>query len=236
MSKKQATLQEETLQGAAPAQEQETVAQDPGADETGNAGEDADPGVSDIQPEAERPPLHLIVCAYPGTEDLVKKIWEKFYDLPVQIMTFQEGESLIDILETAMVMPELDKVFAVIPANLVPCAPVRWSELQIPRVDDQGNGKISFWGRVPVCFNKDVLVDFLPYNDGVSGEEFVKRYVTGMMRPELVSHSYGNYYTKVLRANPCESVVIEGLMRKRFIYTNAAGWEAVKDLLIQALL
>ena len=234
MSKKEAALQEKALQGAAPAEVQETAATETeAAKEQKTESEEPEP---EPEPEPEREPLHLIVCAYPGTEDLVKKIWEKFYAGPIQVRFFQEGESLVNVLETAMVMPELDKVFGVIPANLVPCAPVRWSDLQLVRADDQGSGKISFWGRVPVCFNKDILVDFLPDNDGASDEEFVKRYVTGMMRPELVSHSYGNYYTKVLRANPCESVVIEGLMRKRFIYTNAAGWEAVKDLLIQALL
>lgn len=230
MAKSKKALQDETLQGAAPAEGQVAVA----------ATAEAQP-VEAAAPEEEAPaedpePLHLIVCAYPGTEDLVKRIWEKFYDLPVRIVFFQEGQSLVHLLETVMVMEDVDKVFTVIPANLVPCAPVRWSELQTPRADDHGGDKLCFWGRVPVCFNKDVLVDFLPANDTLSDEEFVKAYITGIRRPDLVSHSYGNFFTKVLRATPCEAVVIEGLMRKRFIYANAAGWNAISDLLVQALL
>lgn len=230
MEKSKKALQDETLQGAAPAEGQVAAAASVEAPAVEAAAQEEEAPAEDPEPP------HLIVCAYPGTEGLMKRIWEKFYDLPFQIVFFQEGQSLVHLLETVMVMEDVDKVFTVIPANLVPCAPVRWSELQTPRADDLGDGKITFWGRVPVCFNKDVLVDFLPANDTLSDEEFVKAYITGIQRPDLVSHSYGNFYTKVLRANPCESVVIEGLMRKRFIYANAAGWGAVTDLLTQALL
>lgn len=233
MSKKQAALQDETLQGAAPAQAQEAAA--PEVKPTGSEEKAADPE-PEADPASEAAPVHIVVLAHPGTEPLVKRIWEKFYDLPLIVGTFQEGDTLRSVLENIMATPEVDKTFVVIPANLVPCAPVRWSELQTPRADDQGNGKLSFWGRVPVCFDKDVLVDFLPGNDTLSDEEFVKAYATGIRRPDLVSHSYGNFYTKVLRANPCESVVIEGLIRKRFIYANAAGWGAIRELLIKALL
>lgn len=230
MTKSKKALQDETLQGAAPVDEQ--VAAAPVADSPS-----AEPAAQEEEAPAEDPkPLHLIVCAYPGTEELVKRIWEKMYDLPFRIVPFQEVDTLVSLLESVMVMEDVDKMFTVIPADLVPCAPVRWSELQTPRADDQGGGKLCFWGRVPVCFNKDILVDFLPANDTLSDEEFVKAYVTGIQRPDLVSHSYGNFFTKVLRATPCEAVVIEGLVRKRFIYANAVGWSAIKDLLAQALL
>lgn len=230
MAKSKNALQDETLQGAAPADGQVAAVASAEAPAVETAAQEEEAAAEDPEP------LHLIVCADPGTEDLVKRIWEKFYDLPIRIVFFQEGQSLVHLLETVMVMEDVDKEFTVIPANLVPCAPVRWSELQTPRVDDQGGGKLCFWGRVPVCFNKDVLVDFLPANDDLPDEEFVKAYITGIRRPDLVSHSYGNFFTKVLRATPCEAVVIEGLVRKRFIYANAAGWNAITDLLTQALL
>lgn len=230
MSKKEVALQEKALQGAAPAEVQETA-----ATET-EAAKEQKTESEEPEPEPEREPLHLVVLAHPGTEDLVQRIWEKFYDMPVRIVPFQETDTLVSLLESVMAMEDVDRYFAVIPANLVPCAPVRWSELQVPRADDLGHEKIVFWGRVPVRFDKEVLVDFLPYYGTNSDEEFVKFYVTERARPELVSHLYGNFYTKVLRANPCEAVVIEGLMRKRFIYANAAGWDAIRDLLIQALL
>ncbi len=230
MDKSKKALQDETLQGAAPADGQVAAAASAETPEVEAA-------VQEEEAPAEDPePLHLIVLAQPGTEDLVKRIWEKYYDLPLRIVPFQENDTLVSLLESVMAMEDVDKMFTVIPANLVPCAPVRWSELQTPRADDLGGGKFTFWGRVPVCFNKDVLVDFLPANDTLPDEEFVKAYVAGIMRPDLVSHHYGNFFTKVLRATPCEAVVIEGLMRKRFIYANAVGWNAISDLLVQALL
>lgn len=230
MTKSKKALQDETLQGAAPVEGQVAAAAPAEAPVAEAAAQEEEAPAEDPEP------LHLIVCAYPGTEDIVKHIWEKFYDLPLRIVPFQESDTLVSLLESVMAMEDVDKVFTVIPANLVPCAPVRWSELQTPRADDQGGDKLCFWGRVPACFNKDVLVDFLPANDTLSDEEFVKAYVIGIQRPDLVAHSYGNFFTKVLRATPCEAVVIEGLMRKRFIYANTVGWNAISDLLVQALL
>lgn len=217
---------DERLPGAAPVQEQEAAAPLEGVETSGT---DADP---EPEPEPEKEPLHLVVLAYPGTEDLVRRVWEKFYDLPVRIVTFQESDSLVSLLESVMAMEDVARVFAVIPGNLVPLAPVRWSELQTLRADDLGNGRLSLWGRVPVCFDKEALAEFLPDHDNFDGEAFVQQYfsVFAHTRPELVSHSYGNYLIKVLRANPCESVVIEGLLHKRFLYANAVGWEAVSDL------
>lgn len=223
-SKTAQQVPDEHLPGAAPVQEQEAAAPQEGA-ETSET--DAGP-----EPEPERDPLHLVVLAHPGSEDLVRRVWEKFYNLPVRIVTFQESDSLVSLLESVIAMEDVERMFAVIPGNLVPLAPVRWSELQTLRADDLGNDRLLMWGRVPVCFDKEALAEFLPDHDNLDGEAFVQQYfsVFAYTRPELVSHSYGNYLIKVLRANPCESVVIEGLLRKRFLYANAVGWKAVVDL------
>ena len=62
-------------------------------------------------------------------------------------------------------------------------------------------------------------------------EAFVRKYVESRgVRPLEVSHNFGNYYTKVLRENPCENVVIEAMIRKRFLYVGPAGWPAVTGL------
>ena len=135
-------------------------------------------------------------------------------------------------------MNDVDRVFAVAPANLVPCAPISWDELQLPRVDVLQQNNVLYWGRVPVCFDKELLVDNLPVDDELGNESFVRAYVKSFYsgRPEQVSHSFGNYFVKVLRGTPCESVVIEGLMHKRYLYANAVGWAAVADLIEKALL
>ena len=75
-------------------------------------------------------------------------------------------------------------------------------------------------------------MDWLPEHDQLADEDFVRQYVQeNTPRALEVSHNFGNYYTKVLRANPCEHIVIEALIRKRFLYVNQAGWPAVTGLI-----
>ena len=256
MSKGKKALQEENLQVAspvdaqegapvaaetaeAPAQEaeaEEEAAADPAAPEAPAAVEAAAEPEAPAEEAAD--PIRLIILAYPGTESLMSRVWEKNIDAPFRIIPFEDGDSLISILEDVIAMNDVDRVFAVAPANLVPCAPISWDELQLPRVDVLQQDNVLYWGRVPVCFDKELLVDNLPVDDELDDESFVRAYVKMFYagRPEQVSHSFGNYFVKVLRGTPCESVVIEGLMHKRYLYANAVGWAAVADLIEKALL
>lgn len=256
MSKGKNALQEENLQGAspveaqegapvaaetieAPAQEaeaEEEAAADPAAPEAPAAGEAAAEPEAPAEEAAD--PIRLIILAYPGTESLMSRVWAKNIYAPFRIIPFEDGDSLISILEDVIAMNDVDRVFAVAPANLVPCAPISWDELQLPRVDVLQQDNVLYWGRVPVCFDKELLVDNLPVDEELDDESFVRAYVKSFYagRPEQVSHSFGNYFVKVLRGTPCESVVIEGLMHKRYLYANAVGWAAVADLIEKALL
>lgn len=175
----------------------------------------------------------IVVLAHPGSEPLVRDIWEKFCDWPLTVLTWDGRHSLKQLLEDIMadrIGEHIDLRFVVIPANLVPVSPVRWSELQTAFVDVDGSRR-SFWGRVPLTFDKMVLVDFLPEHDHLPDEDFVQAYVQeNGTRPMEVSHNFGNFYTKVLRANPCENLVIEAMIRKRFLYVGPTGWQAVTDL------
>jgi hypothetical protein len=245
MVKSKKALQEENLQGAAPVEAQEGAPAASDAAEApaqeAEAGEEAaaEPAAEPEAPAEEAAdPIRLIILAYPGTESLMSRVWAKNVDAPFRIIPFEEGDPLISILEDVIAMNDVDRVFAVAPANLVPCAPISWDELQLPRVDVLKQDSLLYWGRVPVCFDKELLVDNLPVDDELDDESFVRAYVKMFYagRPEQVSHSFGNYIVKVLRGTPCESVVIEGLMHKRFLYANAVGWAAVADLIEKALL
>lgn len=245
MSKGKKALQEENLQGASPVEAQEGA---PVAAETAEApaqeAEAEEEAAAEPAAEPEAPaeeaavPIRMIILAYPGTESLMSRVWAKNIDAPFRIIPFEDGDSLISILEDVVAMNDVDRVFAVAPANLVPCAPISWDELQLPRVDVLQQNNVLYWGRVPVCFDKELLVDNLPVEDELDNESFVRAYVKSFYagRPEQVSHSFGNYFVKVLRGTPCESVVIEGLMHKRYLYANAVGWAAVADLIEKALL
>lgn len=175
----------------------------------------------------------IVVLAHPGSEPLVDKVWQSC-DWPLVVFTWDGTQSLKQLLE-AILAGQVDEAiadrFVVVPANLVPVTPVRWSELQTPLVDIDGS-RLTYWGRVPVTFDKEVLVDWLPEHDQLADEDFVRQYVQENAPRALdVSHNFGNYYTKVLRANPCEHIVIEALIRKRFLYVSPAGWPAVTGLI-----
>lgn len=233
MTKSKKALQEEqSLQGAAPAQTQEAAAPAPAAEPA------AEEEAQEEEAAADPDPLHLIVLAHPGTEELLRRVWEIFYDLPLRVIPFQEGDTLATVLESIMAMEDVDRMFAVVPANCIPCSEVRWGELQLPRVYVDTTGNRSFWGRVPVCFDKEVLVDFLPAHSEDGDEALVNAYVSafGCGRPEMVGQSFGNYIVNVMRGAPCESAVIECLLQKRFLYANAVGWNAIADLIAKAFL
>ena len=245
MTKVKKDLQDENLQGTHPVEAQEGApvaaeaaeapAQEAEAEEEAAAESAAEP---EAPAEEAADPIRLIILAHPGTESLMSRVWAKNIDIPFRVIPFEEGDSLISILEDVIAMNDVDRVFAVAPANLVPCAPISWDELQLPRVDVLQQDNVLFWGRVPVCFDKELLVDNLPVDEELDDESFVRAYVKSFYagRPEQVSHSFGNYFVKVLRGTPCESVVIEGLMHKRYLYANAVGWAAVADLIEKALL
>lgn len=180
----------------------------------------------------------IVVLAHPGSEPLVRTDWERFCDWPLIVLTWDGQYSLKQLLEDILagnLDVEIAQRFVVIPANLVPVSPVLWSELQTTYVDVNGSRR-TFWGRVPVTFDKEILADFLPENDQLPDEEFVKAYVEGHNGRALeVSHDFGNFYTKVLRGTPCQNVVIEGMILKRYIYANPAGWSAISELLKKML-
>lgn len=253
MVKKAQTLQSEenVLQEGAAAQEQQEpevevekteeapkkAEEDPAKEEPTQEEPTQEEPVQEQQPE---PGCTVVVLAFSGTERLVQRVWNKHFrdDSGVKVIvgTFQEdGMSLKDVLEEVMVDPEMEKTVIVVPANLVPVAAVTLNDLLVARVD-VNKGQQRFWGRVPVTFDKDILVDFLPEHEDDSDEDFVKEYLKLQdVRPIEVSHSFGNFFTKVLRGNPCMNVVIEALVRKRFIYANPTGWSAITGLLEKTL-
>lgn len=210
-------------QQAPEAQEEQRPAEEPAKEEAPAAAETA-------------PKVSIIVLAHPGTEMLVKRIWNKhFTTQDVDVLTFPEGASLKDMLTYVIVTPEYENKFVLVPANLVPVAPVSLEDLLVARVD-VANDQKRFWGRVPVTFTKEALVEFLPENEDLDDNAFVQEFLksTGV-RPAEVSHSFGNFYAKVLRGNPCENVVIEAFIRKRFLYANQVGWNAITGLLEKTL-
>ncbi len=177
----------------------------------------------------EQEPIRLVVLAYPGTENDVRKAWERNFDLPFKVIAWpEEGASLRNILEDVMIDNEIAERFTVVPANLVPVTPVRAEEMVSAFVYVSKSGTKKYSENVPMTFRKEILTDFLPANDQLSDEDFVEKYIKEYMnRPNEVGFTFGNFITPVLRENPCENVIVEAFMHKRFVYANAVAWPVV---------
>lgn len=181
------------------------------------------------QPEAS---FRLAVFAYKGTEDLVSALWKRFCSEPFIIVSQPENANIKTTLEEAFLNPYITKEFVLIPANFVPVGKVSFAELCCTYVMTGRNGEYYYNLRLPLSIDKEKMAAFLPENDALSDGDFIAKWVkeTGS-RPLEVSFFFGNFITPVLRGNPCRNVVIEALVRKKFVCANLAGWSAIEDLL-----
>lgn len=178
-----------------------------------------------------QPDRTVVVLAFAGTEAQMRTVWVANCSEKIVVKTFA-GQSLSELLEDIIADNAISNEFVLVPANLIPVARTSFSLLTIPYVDCYVK-TLSFWGRVPVAFSKEELAVFLPENDQLSPEEFVRKYIKDVRaeRALIVSHEFGNFFTKVLRSNPCENVVIEAFITKHFVYANEQGWPAVEAIL-----
>lgn len=176
----------------------------------------------------------VTVCALPGTEKELEEAWrESLGSLPFKVRTVEAGTRYSEILEDVLAdsdVPDGDVI--VVPANCYPLGKLTLSDIDIPLVTLDRNGNPHYANLLPRPFNIERLMDFLPANDSLTEEEFMQRYVkTSGRRPLEVSFHFGNCLTPVMREDPCEHKVIEALVRKRFVVTNAAGWKALSGIL-----
>lgn len=174
----------------------------------------------------------VAVLAFAGTEEKMKRIWETMYrDGDVVVM--QDPGSLQAVLEEAMALDRVSRRFVLVPANLVPTHPLSFAELSLPFVEERADRSRRHWGCVPVTFEKDRLVEFLPGTVGdEDDEQLAKAYSRAAdIRPWLVGHGFGNFMSKVMRGNPCEHLLIEAWLTKRFVYASEGGWPPVERII-----
>lgn len=173
----------------------------------------------------------VVVLAWPGTEKDMERIWALYGPEGFTVRTAPELR-LADLLAELIADSSIARDFVLVPANLIPVRPVMFEELAMPTEDVSPAGAVR-WGRTPVRFDKDVLAELLPdLSDHIFDEDLVKEYQKHTLPgiPYQVAHDFGNYYTKVLRGNPCRHVVLEGFIRKHFIYASDEGWPAVLEV------
>lgn len=179
----------------------------------------------------------LVICSYPGKEGLVQKIWDKMLPgVDKQIVSIEEDLPIQEVLADLIIDETVAEKFVFVPAVALPCAPVSFEELQMPVVFKDAKGGLHYNNRLPVMIDKEVMAIQLGEAKTEDPEAIMKKYVTSRGRAVEVAFKESNFVTPVLRGNPCEHVVMEALIRKKYIVANAAGLEAITPLLLQTLL
>ena len=174
----------------------------------------------------------VAVLAFAGTEEKMKRIWKKMYG-DGGVVVFTDPGSLQAALEEAMADDNVSRKFVLIPANLVPTHPVSFAELTLPFVEERAGKSRQRWGCVPATFEKDILAEFLPAIEEDAGDErLIESYAKlSKALPYAVGHGFGNFLAKVTRGNPCEHLLIEEWLTKRFVYASESGWPPVERII-----
>lgn len=185
----------------------------------------------DVQPLNQ-----IVVCAFSGTEALMESIWTKFCSVRPLILSVLPDTDIRTILELCIADSRIDDSFVLVPANTFPCSAVEPEELYLPVVYVDRQNKEHYAHRLPMAFSKDDLAEYLPCTED-EGESLVKGYVSKYRtRPVRVGYTFGNFVTPVLRANPCENIVLEGFLRRKFIAASPEGFSAIETMIRDHLL
>lgn len=197
------------------------------------------PETAPVREPAETMLHRIAVCAYEGTEEQLEKVWEKMTGETPVIIPAAPDADIRELLAEVIAIPHVADDFVLVPANCVPCAPVSFAELAVPTVYVDRAGTRRYCSGLPVPFSKELIVGALP-GDGTepgTAEEFMKDYFKkNLHRPVDVGFSFGNYVTPVLRGNPCEHIVIEAFVRKKFVTASPEGYRAIAGLIDRYLL
>ena len=181
--------------------------------------------------------IRIVVLTLAVFAEVLGEVWKKYSPEPFRLITVGLNDSLKDILaEKVIADSEIADRFVLVPAHLIPCSRVSFEELCSPVVYVFKEKK-TWWGRTPVLFDKSDLETFLPGNDQLPDEDFVRKWVTEhLTRPVLVSPQWGNYIMPVLRADPCWAVVAEAMVLRKFLYANSPGFSAIVSQVRKVLL
>lgn len=178
----------------------------------------------------------LVVCAYEGTDIQLSKVWERMTGTRPVVITVGPDDDIRDILAGVIADNSVADEFVLVPANCVPCAPISIGELSSPIVFVDVEGNKVFGERLPKPFSKEKLVEALPAQDQTVEEFLMDYFKKNLHRPVEAGFRFGNIVTPVYRANPCEHIVIEAFVRKKFVFATPQGYAAITRLIDQYLL
>lgn len=173
----------------------------------------------------------IVVAAYPGTEELMERVWKKFLnDSPFMVVT-QNTDDLMTALVKLTDNAHIDDDFVLIPSNTFPTAPISRRELYTPMVCVDKAGKQHFDHRLPHHFTKAFIREYIDGHSFPTADELCKLQLEAFgPRPVEAAFAFGNYICPVLRGNPCEHLVLEAFLRKKYVACSKEGFKAIEDL------
>ncbi len=201
-----------------------------------------DPATTNLQEPINR--LTVVIGVFTGTLQTVKKAFEALAE-QVNVVYIESPSEDIDISDLttlsalALSRDDIPDTFVLIPPGTIQCGDPDIASLQLATVYITKAAERQYYSRLPMVMNKQLVMELLQREDITEAEnpneEFSKAVIAYMAeRPVEVSFSFGNYITPVLRANPCEHIVIEALLKKKFITSTEEGFKAIIPLLDKA--
>ncbi len=178
--------------------------------------------------------ISVVVGAYPGSRDIMQKVWDRFYDGNFKILEVPQEKNLRDVFIDILKDTSIADRFTYVPANMVPCTHIAEATLRQAYVYISRDGRKQYNARIPITADKDKIAELLLKETIQDDENFAK--AVAQSWPMEVGFSFGNFITPVLRANPCENVVIEAFLRKFFVAASQEGFTAITGLISKALL
>lgn len=175
----------------------------------------------------------IVILCFAGTMALMEKLWGKFYRTDeVRFKEVSGKENTLDYLADIIADESIPDQFTICPPNCVPCCELSDVDLLQHYVYVDKSGQKTLNSGLPMTFNKDTLVELMGAHPDATPEQILEMYnkETGI-RPVEAGYTFGNIVTPVRRATPCENVVIEALMRKKFLTCSESGFNAIAPLL-----
>lgn len=234
----QAAEQEKASAAEAQAQNQEQPAEQEAQEQ------EEQPAEQEEQPAKQNVPKYdIVVCAYPGTEEKMAALWKKALgDKEFLIVTAGPAvsgetpletvaEEITSLAEVLIADNRIADEFVLVAPNTFPTHKLGPADIATPVVYVDNKGERKYANRLPQGCDKEVLTELLAEKEFWNPEEFARKAQerSGHLLVE-VGMSFGNYVTNVLRSTPCESRIIEALIRKKFISCNPDGWNAIEGI------
>lgn len=207
------------------------------------------PPESQIDPEPERvqeiPAAHtfgiteqtVIVIAVDGeAAEAVLRAWRKAAS-SADIRLVAPAATLAEAFESLVADDQLPDEFVFVPEICIPTARLTLADLTLYRRRMLPKGETADFTRLPMLLSKEHIVQALEVyqNDPEPSDEILVRHYNGFAHegelPNQVAFSFGNGVGYVDRPNFCPDVLIEFLLRRKFVCLTPEAFPAAKRYL-----